>query len=179
MWTQHVAEEKRDDETHNQYDERTWKQKVHSNGDGTCHIPPFALKNAIEAAAKWLSEKLEGRKTFTKRFQSGIIVSEKLPLVKPDGKPVALDDWEATIIFAPADGKRGSPKRVDRIFPTLNEWRTHGKVEILDNKITEEVMLKHVVTAGRFVGFGAMRVDNGGLNGRFAVENFTSAELVV
>jgi hypothetical protein len=177
MWTNRVDDPKREDETHPQHDERTWKQKVHSNGDGTCFIPPFALKNALECAAKWLSEKLEGRKTFTKRFQSGVLVTEKLPLLHGNGKPVMVDDWKPTVIFAPADGKRGSAKRVDRIFPTLDTWRTSGQVTVYDNKIEAEVIHRHLVAAGRFVGFGAMRVDNGGANGRFGVENFRSEKL--
>ena len=179
MFGRHVAEPKRDDETHDQLERRTWQQKVRVTKAGQCYLQPFALKNCLESAAMWLSMKIpgEGHKTFTKRFASGILIVDDLPLFKTDGKPVVMDDVEPVEIFAPSDGKRGGPKRVFRIFPTIHDWHTSATITLLDNKITENVLLRHLDAAGKFVGFGSMRVGNGGINGRFQVENLKCEEM--
>lgn len=172
MFGTHVSVSKRDDETHDQYEERTWKHKVRVDGNGVVYIQPFALKNAFESAAKWLSMSIpgEGKKTFTKRFASGVLVVEKMPLLDAKGKPLTIDDVEPMRIFAPSDGQRGSGRRVFRIFPTVHDWQTSCEIIIFDNKISETVLEKHLTAAGRFIGFGSMRVENGGINGRFDVQ---------
>jgi hypothetical protein len=179
MFGKNVTEKKRDDETHEQKEFRTWQQKVHLTTDGQCFIQPFALKNCLESAARWLSMSIpgEGKKTFTKRFTSGVLVTEKMLLVDSKGKPLTIDDVEPIEIFAPSDGQRGSKKRVVRIFPTIHEWRSKGEAYLFDSKITEDVFRRHITAAGKFVGFGSMRVENGGINGRFAVENLSSKEI--
>jgi hypothetical protein len=175
----HVSEKKRDDETHDQFEERTWEQKVRTTKDGQLFLQPFALKNALESAARWLSMSIpgEGKKTFTKRFTSGILIVEKMLLTDSKGKALVIGNVDPVRIFAPSDGKRGSGRRVFRIFPTVREWQTTAEIMIFDNKITEPVLEKHLVAAGRFTGFGSMRVENGGINGRFAVEGLKVAEV--
>lgn len=181
MFGKHVPELKADDETHEQREQRTWKQKVHLTKEGQCYLPPFALKNGLESAARWLSLKIpgEGHKTFTKRFVAGVLVSDKLLLFDKVGKPIGLDAVEPVPIFAPSDGKRGGPKRVFRIFPTIHDWQTDVVIHVFDNKITANVMERHLKTVGQFIGFGSMRVENGGINGRFAIDKFqTKTETV-
>ena len=39
-----------------------------------------------------------------------------------------------------------------------------------DQRLTEEVVRAHIEEAGKFIGFGSMRVENGGVAGRFAVK---------
>lgn len=179
MFGKNVSEKKRDDETHEQKEARCWQQKVHVTADGQCFIQPFALKNCLESAARWLSMSIpgEGKKTFTKRFTSGVLVTEKMLLSDVKGNPLTMKDVDPIEIFAPSDGQRGSKKRVIRIFPTLHDWRTSGEAYLFDSKITEDVFLRHITAAGKFVGFGSMRVENGGINGRFSVENLTSKEM--
>jgi hypothetical protein len=80
-----------------------------------------------------------------------------------------VDDVEGQPLFVPSDGKRGSGKRVIRIFPTIHYWSTTARVLILDGKIDEPVLHEHATEAGQFIGFGSMRVENGGSNGRFKV----------
>lgn len=178
MFGTHVSIPKRDDETHDQYEERTWEHKVRVDGDGVVYIQPFALKNAFESAAKWLSMSIpgEGKKTFTKRFASGVLVAERMPLADAKGKPITIADVEPMRIFAPSDGQRGSGRRVFRVFPTVHDWQTACEIIVFDNKITAAVLEKHLVAAGKFIGFGSMRVENGGINGRFAVDDLEVTE---
>jgi len=180
MFGKHVSEPKKDDETHDQHEERTWQQKVRVTGDGQCYLQPFALKNCLESAARWLALKIPGErsKTYTKRFTSGILVVEKLLLSNGDGKPLTMDKVDPVSIFVPSDGKRGGPKRVPRIFPTIYApWSTDAEIHIFDNKIVKDVLLRHLDAGGKFIGFGSMRVENGGINGRFSVENLEVNEI--
>jgi len=178
MFGAHVANIKRDDETHDQYEERTWQGKVRVNGDGQVYLQPFALKNALESAAKWLSMSIpgEGKKTFTKRFASGVLVAERMLLYTAAGDPITIEDVEPLKIFAPSDGQRGSGRRVFRVFPLVRDWQTQAEIVVFDNKITDAVLEKHLVAAGKFIGFGSMRVENGGINGRFAVSDLKVVE---
>jgi len=197
MFSKYVAEKKRDDETHDQHERRTWPQKVAVTDDGQCFLQPFALKNCLESAAKWLSLKIPGErnKTFTKRFLSGILVSEKLLLTNAKGKPLTMGDVSTRLmervstgivdhgdidpmeLFVPSDGVRGSGKRVIKVFPTLHEWQAAAEIVVFDNKITEEVMHRHLEAAGKFIGLGAMRAGNGGINGRFSVEDLKAEKV--
>ena len=179
MYGKHVDVPKKDDETHDAYEERTWREKVHQEKDGNIFLQPFALKNCLEAAAKWLSMKIpgEGRKTFTARITSGILVTEDLPISGSDWKRINIDAVEPITLFVPSDGRRGSPKRVPRIFPMVARgWVADAEITVFDNKISPEVLEKHLKASGKFIGFGAMRVGNGGINGRFAVEDFNATE---
>ncbi len=182
MFSKNVEDDKkRTGETHDAYDTRTWKQKVHVMPDGkSVEFNRFALSNALVAAAKWRAEGIpgEGKKTYTQRIKAGLMVTDRLALTKPDGKPILLDkDVCPTRLFVPSDGKPGSARRVWRTFPVVEPWQTKAVLHIFDEKISEEVLYNHLVTAGQFVGFGAMRVGNGGVNGRFRIENFEWSRL--
>lgn len=169
-----VMEKKKADETHEQFEERTWQQKVHVNKYGRVFIQPFALKNALVSAAKWLNKKIpgEGKSTYTKRFRAGVLITDPLPLVNDKGNPVTLKDIEARPLFVPSTGVQGDSKRVIRIFPVLSSWRCTGRVMVFDGKITADILEEHLESVGKFIGFGSMRVQNGGINGRAAIENF-------
>jgi len=168
----HVAEKKTSEETHEQYEERTWKQKIHCDPDTQeCFIQPFAIKNGLESAAKWLSMGIPGdyKKTFTKRFTSGVLVYDRVSLSNGNGHKITQDKVVPLWLFVPSNGQRGGPKRVERVFPVLSKWSGVFEVVVLDEKITHEVLEKHLEAFGRFIGLGSMRVENGGVNGRFAV----------
>lgn len=165
-----VFEARRSDETHAQLDDRTWRQKVATNDRGQVLIQPFALKNCLESAARRLQMKVPSLKgTFTKLFTQGILVTDEILLFGRNKKPVTIDDVSPLRLFVPSDGKRGSGKRVERIFPELREWQGKATIYVLDNKITDEVLRTHLTEAGKFIGFGSMRCENGGINGRFEV----------
>lgn len=166
-----IAETK-GDETHDDFERRIWRQKIHSDEDGNCFIPPFALKNLFESSGKWLSMPVPGagKKTYTKRFVSGMMVSDRMPLYK-DGEPIAVDDADPLPLFCPSDGKRGGPRRVMRMFPRFSRWESICVFYALDDLLTSDVVRKHLESGGMFVGFGSMRAENGGVNGRFTVED--------
>jgi hypothetical protein len=164
-----VFEKKKSDETHEQLEERTWQQKVRQSESGQVYIPPFALKNALEAAGSRLGMKLTGKATYTKLFRQGIMINDDILLSSRDGKPITIADVKPMPMFVPSDGKRGSGKRVMRIFPQLQSWKATVEITCFDQRLTKEVVQAHLEEAGKFIGFGSMRVENGGVAGRFAV----------
>lgn len=165
-----VFEKKKSDETHEQFEERTWKMKVRQNEAGQVYIQPFALKNALEAAGSRLNMKLTGKSTYTKLFRQGVMINEDILLFDRNGNPVTIDSVKPIPMFVPSDGKRGSGKRVMRVFPQLMAWQASVEIVCFDQRLTEDVVRTHLEEAGKFIGFGSMRVENGGVAGRFAVQ---------
>jgi hypothetical protein len=86
-----VFEKKKSDETHEQLEERVWRDKVRQNADGHVYIQPFALKNALEAAGSRLNMKLTGKATYTKLFRQGIVINDEIVLHDRSGKPVTIE----------------------------------------------------------------------------------------
>lgn len=167
---QPVFEKKRTDETHEQFEERTWQAKVRRNESGQVYLQPFALKNALEAAGSRLNMKLTGKATYTKLFRQGVMINDDIMLVDKSGKPITIEHVKPIPMFVPSDGKRGSGKRVMRIFPQLAAWSANVAIMTFDQRLTREVVRAHLEEAGKFIGFGSMRVENGGVAGRFGVQ---------
>ena len=168
-----------DGETHEQFDKRAWTEKVNVMPDGQCFIPPFALKNALESAARRIQMKVPGqaKSTFTKLFTQGILCVDPLLMYHANGKPIMLSDVKPRSLFVPSSGKRGQGSRVDRTFPTLSAWGFHAAMIVFDEKITGDVLQRHIEELSRYIGFGSMRVEGGGTNGRWRLSNFKEVEM--
>jgi len=156
--------EKLNKESHADYEERTWRNKLHVNKDGFVFIPAMAFKNCISECAKYLSIQIpgKGKATYTKHFDAGVIVSDALVL---DTK---AEDVECERLFIP---NPGTTSRVKKSFPIIHEWSGEVKFFILDETITEKVFTDHLKQAGQFIGIGRWRPRNRGLYGRFTVES--------
>lgn len=148
------------------YEARTWRERLHTNGEGHVYIPPMSFKNCLSEAAKYLGIQIpgKGKSTYTKHFEAGVLVMEPLVL------PLKRDDVAGEWLFVPSDGIRGSGKRVDKCFPTIQEWGGEVTFFVLDETITEDVFLNHLTQAGQFIGIGRFRPRNNGFYGRFAVD---------
>lgn len=168
-----IQSEKKTGEGHSQFEDRTWRERIHKNKDGQAFIPPTALKNCLSEVAKYLSETVpgKGKATYTKHFEAGITVIEPLLL----GTQADKIDFER--LFLPADGVRGSGKRVWKQYPYLPEWRAEAEVVILDPIIKPEKVHEYLKFAGQFIGMGRFRPRNNGYYGRFTIENFRSEGL--
>jgi hypothetical protein len=97
-----VFEKKKSDETHEQLEERVWRDKVRQNADGHVYIQPFALKNALEAAGSRLNMKLTGKATYTKLFRQGIVINDEIVLHDRSGKPVTIEAIRPIPMFVPS-----------------------------------------------------------------------------
>ncbi len=116
MRGRYVDDPKRDDESHDQREQRTWPNKVALTADGQCYIPPFALKNALRSAGKWLDVKLKGKSTYTKRLVAGTQVFDKMLLTDHKGKPLTIDHIDPIVLFVPANGRSGDAGSVGRAW---------------------------------------------------------------
>lgn len=148
------------------YEQRTWREKCNSDSDGTLVIPAMGIKQALDTVAKRLGETIpgKGKSTYTKHFVGGVLCL----------KDVRLEGWNkdtvpGITINANSDGVRGSGKRVKRTFPQVPQWKGETEFVILDDVVTPELFERYIAEAGRFVGVGRFRPENGGMNGRFEV----------
>lgn len=156
-----------DKETADAYERRTWRHRMHVLPDGRVYIPPMSFPRCLLESAKRLSIKVPGQrnKTYTKSFESGVMVTEPLAL------DVRAADVPGECLFVPSDGVRGSGKRVEKVFPQIEEWGGTVTFFVIDNLITEDVFRAVAENAGLLVGIGRFRPERGGYYGRFVVKS--------
>lgn len=73
---------KLDKERPDDYEMRTWRERLSTTADGHVFIPPMAFKKSLETAARFLGMQIKGRgkSTYTKHAVSK--ASAQLPLAK-------------------------------------------------------------------------------------------------
>ena len=145
------------------YEKRTWRERCHYTKDGTIFIPPMQFANALKVASKYLSIQIpgKGKSTYTKNFESGVLVREPLMLT------VNKADVEGEWVFIPSDGIRGSGSRVWKCFPVIREWKGTVTYYIMDDVITEDVFRTVFQSSGNLIGIGRFRPRNWGWYGCF------------
>lgn len=163
----YIVEKKPRDETHEQFEERTWKQKAHVGEDGIVFIPPMAFKNCLDEAAKYKSIQIpgKGKSTYTKHFEAGVLVVEPIPI------GVHVDDMQSEVNLLDSNGVRGSGTRVLRKFPVFPKWEADVPFLVFDEMIHEDIFEQHLIDAGQFIGIGRFRPRKRGYYGRFRVES--------
>lgn len=164
-------------ESHDDFEVRTFRERVHSLPDGTVILPPQAVKKCLQDCAKYLGESVQGKgkSTYTKHFMAGTLETDEIVLRDAAGKPFKVNDLPNERLYVPSDGKPGGMKRVWRQFCYAPEgWTATGTLYLLDpiligkpEKVEE--YLKH---AGKFIGLCRWRPRNGGMYGRFSVDKF-------
>jgi hypothetical protein len=143
-------------------DKRLWRRHLHTIGDNAA-IKATAMHKAIAAAAKYSGKKITGKgaKTWTAKFEAGIVILEDIDL----GIPAA--DVQPITLFMNLDGRRGGSVRGHRTFPHILAWEATFDILILDPEITKAIFEEMMELAGLFVGIGQYRPEKGGNNGRF------------
>lgn len=164
---------KLDKERPDDYETRTWREKCTVNDDGIICIPAMALKQCLDTAAKRFGGQIpgKGKSTYTKHFLGGVICLSDVSL------GIKKDDVSSVTINANSDGVRGSGKRVRRTFPQIGTWKGTAQFHIFDDTVAKDVFEKTLSEAGKFVGIGRFRPENGGLNGRFDAVAFRWTDL--
>ena len=157
--------EKLEKETHDAYEKRTWRSRMHVGKDNKVFIPPSMFKNCLDGCAKYLSIQIpgKGKATYTKHFEAGVMVTEPLVL------PVSPGDVDGEWLHVPSDGRPGGTKRVMKCFPFVPEWSGDVSFYIFDETITEDIFRYVLEQSGKFQGIGAFRPRNRGYKGRFEV----------
>lgn len=157
---------KLDGESHEELDIRTWREKCNYDEHGTVFVPAMAFKQAMDKAAQRLAiqDPDNKRALMTKYFVSDVICEQNLSI------GIHKDAMPSIRINANSDGRRGSGSRVPRILPQTPTWDGTTSFLVMDEKVKPEMFERVLITAGRSVGVGQFRPENGGLNGRFNVE---------
>lgn len=160
-WDEHLPKEGYDD-----YEARTWRSRLHvDDATGQVFIPPMAFKNCLSEIAKYLGMQIpgKGKSTYTKHIEAGVMCAD--PLLLPIKPEQVNGEW----LFVPADGRRGSGKRVRKCFGRIPRWDGKVTFTILDETVTKDVFRTHLEQAGAFIGIGRFRPRNNGYYGRFRV----------
>lgn len=159
-------------ESAGEYEERTWRERMHTDPQGQVVLNPLSIKNCLRDAAKYLGESIpgKGKSTYTKHFKSGVMVFDQVPVKDADGSSISAAKVEPLWLNVPSDGMTGGTKRVPKAFPQVSAgWKATVDITVLDETVTKDVLQRHLTEAGNFIGLGAMRVANGGISGRFKV----------
>lgn len=168
--------EKQQGEGADDFERRTWRNRLHVDEKGEVFIPPMAFKNALNDAAKYLAIPIpgKGKATYTKHFEAGVLCVEPAML----GINSEAVNYER--VFVPADGRPGGGKRVYKQFPVVPPgWRADFNFLVLDETVLQNslegdfTVFEHVLRrTGQFIGIGRFRPRNRGYYGRFAVKEF-------
>ena len=160
--------EKKPRETPADYENRTWRERMHlsEKNPGYIVIPAMQFKNSLAECAKYMSQQIpgKGKATYTKHFEAGVIIMDSMEL------DIKADDVKGETVFVPSSGKRGDGNRVYKTFPKIPSWSGVIAFTIFDHTITEEVFKTHLGQAGQFIGIGRWRPRNNGMYGRFTVD---------
>lgn len=163
---------KREGESHDAFEQRTWREKAHYDlKTREAYLPGIMFKRSIDWTAGQLGMKIPGRrgKGWKSLLESGVMCPENAML------GVKVDDLESERLSCDANGKRGkaSSGKVWRRFPLLKDWSCEVMFFVVDDQITEEVVYKHLVMAGKIDGIGKWRAGLGGQYGRYQVKDFS------
>lgn len=163
-----IQSKRESNESYDDFETRTWRERMHVTENGDVFIPAMAIKNSLASAGKWLGRSIpgKGKSTYAKRLEAGVMVIEDIHL------NVKAADVKGNKLFVPADGIRGSGKRVFKTFPLIPAWLGRVEFTILDDIISKEVFQEHLEQAGMFIGIGCFRPQNNGTFGRFSIEKF-------
>jgi hypothetical protein len=171
-------------ESHEDYEIRTWREKAHHDADGNVFIPPMSFKLSLDAAVKRTGKQIPGRGkcTYTKHFVSGVMCYEPVEIgyniedanCNGDGKTRKIECWRGMM---DPTGKKSTTggTRVKRMFPDFPEWEADVNFHVLDDTITVPIFKEMLEEAGKFVGIGRFRPENGGYYGRFEVVSVTKS----
>lgn len=169
--SRYYKEEKLDGEQPDSFEERTWRERMHTDDSDQVFVPPMALKLALDSAATYLGKRIpgQGTKTWTKKFQAGLMCVTPMLLNNWEGDPILGDDVEGKWLFVPSDGVKGGGKRVERCFPEIPQWVGQAEFLLMDQIIEEAVFTEHLGVAGALRGLGRFRPERQGFYGRFEI----------
>jgi hypothetical protein len=156
-------------ESHDDYEVRTWRHRLHVTSDGHVFIPATQFKESLVECAQYLSIQIpgKGKATYTKHVRAGTLISEGIIL------PIKADDVPGEWLSLDAQPGSGRGGRVWRCMPRIDQWKGDLTIHILDETVTADVLRYFIEQMGAFTGIGRFRPINGGFYGRFRL-----AELV-
>ena len=158
---------KLDKELARDYEERTWRERMHVDDNGGVVMPCMGFKNCICDSAKLCGIQIpgKGKERYTKHFERGIMVMGNPPI------GVHRDDVQGEWLFVPSNGVSGHGQRVHKCFPRIPEWQVTVEFLVISDGIPKDVFVKVLSEAGLYTGVGRFRPERSGYYGRFDVVN--------
>jgi len=168
-----LQSERKKEETHDDFDQRIWQERIHHDDAGNVFIPATCISQGLAVSASYLGKggglSKKGQATWAENFRCGLAIANSPKIGK------TVDDAVAERVYCHADGKRTCGTRVWRTFPIFHDWAATFVIHILDDTIPEEIFKKVVEAFGLFNGVGRYRPQNNGYLGRFVIEKFEIA----
>ncbi len=156
------------------YEERTWRERLHVDSAGNIIIPGMMFKKSLEIVGSYLGSeaKIPGQRnaTYTKHFVAGVMAFDTIPLA------IKKEDVKGEWFFIPSNGQKGGAKRVEKCFPRIDNWEGELNFYVIDDLITREAFEKFLREAGSLIGIGRFRPSVGGYYGRFQVKGIVWEE---
>lgn len=152
----------------------TWIGSLYHDGKHVCMPSDNIMTMLREGGAQVPVPGARGSKTFKAQTQSGLVpIDCDWTLYGGDGKPIPVadilaledvEDFDLHVEMVQSHGfdllvKRariGQSKHI-RVRPIFREWSVVGRLEILDDQITPEILLTILSFAGRLKGLGDWR----------------------
>jgi len=120
--------------------------------------PAIHLENALVKAGTTIKQKGMGKKTYKDMFKGSVFI-------RPDNIVHENQEWEVHKTTVVIPSTRG---RTQRYRPILNDWSLSFEIEVLDDRLSQDVLKLALDEAGRTVGIGDWRPRYG----RFMVTEF-------
>jgi len=164
-------------ESHEEFDLRTWPEKVKINEAGEVMLPAMAVHRGLLLAAKGSGIKV-GKRSIASYVETAVAPMGDHPIYSGKGKPMRIEDMSPETLFLPSDGKAlhkgGKGQRVRRTFPTVTRWSAIFEVMVLHEELHSETRLRALFEyMGMYVGVGRFRPERGGFYGRFKVRDLS------
>lgn len=134
-------------ETHEEFEKRNLRRRIHADQDGIVFIPPQSIKSAM----------------------CDIIGDDKGITVGRLSLGIKADDVQGEWLCVPESGRRGDMKRVNKCFPVIPEWEGTVDVYVINEEFTKSDIYTAIQAAGKAIGIGRHRPAKNGYYGCFEV----------
>ena len=137
-------------------DKEEAQKRLYLVGKKVCQ-PANHIESAMIKSAVNIKFAGQGKKTYKDAFKGGIFIS---PAMIPHKTQKWVIDRQPVVI---------QRSRIMRSRPRLDEWELSFKIDVIDDRIGEEVVKEVLTYAGLYVGIGDMRPRYG----RFKIKSFS------
>lgn len=165
------------DESHDDFENRIWRQKAHVGPDGdSIVIPGHAVHQMLVVGAQKGRLKPKAAKSAREGLANRLVTG--IAIQGDADTDMKLSKASVVGINAHVNGKRGSGSRVVRKFPEWpTGWHAHFDVLVLDDSLTAEDIEAAAKWGGLVCGLGRFRPQNMGHNGRHTLLRVEAKQL--
>ena len=131
------------------------ERALYRTADGKIYEPALHIKTAMIKAATNFKIPVQGKKTFKDAFRAGVFVQ---PTEIPLDAQWVIDERPEVV----------SRARISRARPLFKEWSLEFEIEVIDERIGEQLLKTALSEAGMYHGIAERRPEYG----RFDIVSF-------